>query len=129
MECSCNIDAGVDEPCEVLAAEWITACRRYHRCGECDKRIAPPEAYYQEVLRDDDGVVAYKTCEDCKSLRDNMMRDFFIQQVRETIADHIWDCAGQMPEECLAKLTPNAREWVCHKIEAAWAWWDAEMPE
>jgi hypothetical protein len=36
------------------------------------------------------------------------------------IEDAIVECEGQIPEKCIAKLTPAAREWVCGLIEKAW---------
>jgi len=131
MECSCDISVGLDGPCTVLAAEWSIA-RKPQKCQECSREIPPKEAYYRETIKDydmddDDMLITCKTCRDCMSLRDNMMRDFFIGKVRETISDHIWDCGGEMPEEYLAKLTPAARAWVCGQIEAAWAWDDEVM--
>jgi hypothetical protein len=36
------------------------------------------------------------------------------------IEDAIVECKGKIPEKCVARLRPAAREWVCGLIEKVW---------
>ena len=119
MECSCEISADVQVYSTILSERWIAA-RKTHVCGECSERISPGEKYYKEHGLDDARVFTHKTCADCISIRANLCSDYFYGQIREMVEEAIWDCEGQLPEKCIAKLTPGAREWVCDVIEDVW---------
>jgi hypothetical protein len=64
--------------------------------------------------------MTHKTCADCLSLRDNMCGDFYWGMIREMIEEAVFECDGKIPEKCVARLRPAAREWVCGLIEKVW---------
>ena len=120
MECSCSISANVDDYdySEIMLERWFTA-RKLYKCHECFRKIQKGEKYYKEVSLDDGYFSAHRTCSDCKSIRDHLMGDFYWGQIREMIQDYIYD-GNEIPEKCIAKLTPAAMDWVCEKIESTW---------
>lgn len=118
MECSCSINAGVDDPVELISVKWVTA-KSVHKCGECGKNMKPGEVYFRERYIFDEKFETCKTCHNCISIRRNLCGDWIYGQVRETISDAILD-GLEIPEKCIAKLTPAARAWVCELIETEW---------
>jgi hypothetical protein len=56
------------------------------------------------------------------SLRDYLVDDFYYGSLLELIEESIRDCDGELPERCIAKLTPAARAWVCGEIERCWCY-------
>ena len=119
MECSCSIGADVDDYSTVLDERWVNA-RTLHNCYECGRQIVPGENYYREKALDNGSVRTLKTCCDCKSIRENLVSDFYWGEVRELVSDAIYYCDGEIPERCISKLTPGARDWICERIEACW---------
>lgn len=118
MECSCQINVGVDDECEMLSAKW-TRSRSLHKCGECGLKIKPGAEYLRERTIYDGHFNTYKTCVDCLSIRQNLCGDWIYTAVRETVSDAIAD-GLEIPEKCIARLTPAARAWVCELIEEEW---------
>ena len=103
--------------------------RKEHKCNECHRIIKPGEEYeYVSGYWDGDFSV-YKTCSDCLSIRNEFFCEgYFYEMVWEYLGEHINEVSGEIPESCLAALTPIAREKVCELIETAW-WEDKQCPE
>lgn len=119
MECSCQIDAGVDDCVEVLSEKYTTS--RFNRtCEECGRKIPIGEIHVREIYEYDGEYATHRTCDDCMSIRKNMVESFYYGQIREMVSEEIEYCGGEIPESCISKLTPHAREWVCGEIEKAW---------
>jgi hypothetical protein len=119
MDCSCSFSADVDGFCEMLDYRWVTA-RKPHDCHECGRKVVNGERYYREKTVYDGDIETHKTCADCKSIRDNLVADFFWGEVLDLVLESIRETGGEIPEKCIAKLTPAARAWVCARIEAQW---------
>lgn len=125
MECTCVIDPdiGGSEYIE-LKSKWTTAVRTF-RCCECKRKMPAGKRHWLDVMKteeDDlslDDIDIFRTCVDCKSVRDNIFCNFYFKMLWEMIDNHL-DDGDSIPEECIAKLTPKAMEMVCEAIEEHW---------
>jgi hypothetical protein len=119
MGCSCIIDVDVDDLSEILFEEVVNA-RKEHCCHECFTTIKQGDEYYKEKSLYNGHISIHKTCMDCKSIRDNLVGSFYWGEIMEAVRDGIHDSGGEVPEDCLSKLTPKARERICGVIESTW---------
>ena len=104
MECSCQISATVAEPSEILKEgmgefsvplpEYCVYCSG-QGCGACKGK--------GEVIRRIH--VPWTTIKEVYA--------------KASIQEYIED-GNEIPEKCIARLTPGAREWVCGIIEDVW---------
>ena len=130
MDCSCNINtsaADIDGP----AFESIKTpkARKPYRCHECRRDILPGELYERYTGLWDGRIDTYKTCTDCLSVRRQMFTNgFFFGMIWDDVHDHI-DYTGTLPEDCLAKMTPRAREKCCNILESLWDNIDYDMED
>jgi len=117
VECSCTID--IDHDCgSSCCKERIRTARKKHRCGECLKDINPGDKY-EYVSGIWDGVPhSYKTCLDCKSVRDVFFDGWSYTQIWDDFHDNF--DPDSIPEKCIAALIPTARDKVCQWIEDSW---------
>jgi len=117
MDCSCTIDIDHDGGPDCYKEKIVTAMKK-HKCGECLKEILPGEGYeYVSGIWDGDPE-SYKTCLDCKSIRDTFFGSWTYTSVWEDFRDNfMWE---DIPEACIAGLTPGARSRVCEFIETGW---------
>ena len=119
MDCSCSISIDHDGELSCFK-EKIRTARKKHRCGECFGDITPGEQYeYVSGIWDGEPIV-YKTCLDCKSLRDVFFDSWTYTQVWDDFFDNFYP--DDIPEKCLATLTPLARAKVCEWIEESEEW-------
>ena len=130
MECSCSIDGyGDDEQyydCDTAILAWH-CLQSFYICDECGKkfkegdRFECAKCFYENP---DDGepeeLNIHVTCLDCLSLRENFFRSWSYGMTWDDFRIHAEECNGQLPEKCIAKLTPMAREKVCEIIEKCW---------
>ena len=72
MECA-TVSCDIDE-CSLLLRSRTPKARFPHRCNECKRIISPGETYLVEVIKFDGTVETWKTCSDCKSIRDNFFK-------------------------------------------------------
>lgn len=122
MECSCEIDVDCSEgdPIQCHSSERRTA-RKHHKCNECYRQVAPGEQYEEVKFLCEGSWFRHKTCSDCLSLREQFVpHSFYYECVRSEIEEFINAEQGDIPESCIADLTPAARAFVCEKIEATW---------
>lgn len=118
MECSCSISIDHDGGPSCYK-EKIRTARKKHRCGECLGDINTGEQYeYISGIWDGGLAAEYKTCLDCKSLRDVFFDSWTYTQVWEDFFDNF--DPDDIPEKCLAALIPLARAKVCEWIENNW---------
>lgn len=69
----------------------------------------------------------FKTCVDCLSIRTEFFCDGFLYEgMKEALVEHLQNMDGNVDEDCLAELTPNARAFVCNIIEDIWQDFDEE---
>lgn len=117
MECSCSISIDHDggPSCH---KEIIRTARKEHKCCECYKKIVPGEQYEYISGIWDGEPAAYKTCLDCKSLRDVFFSDWIYTQVWDDFFNNFYP--DDIPEKCMASLTKATRERVCKWIEKSW---------
>ena len=118
MECAC-ISANIDEEAETLLAKQRTA-KKQHTCHECGVQIKPGDQYWYDHIVFEGMHDRFKTCLDCKSVRDHLLCDFYFTMVWETIGEHIEEYSEEMPWAKISRLTPAARAKVCDMIEAVW---------
>ena len=117
MECSCEISIDHDGG-PSCCKELIRTARKQHGCCECYRDILPGEQYEYISGIWDGHPESYKTCLDCQSLR----KVFFDSWQYTTIWDDFYESyrGADVPETCVAALTPAARARVCKMIELDW---------
>jgi len=119
MDCTCNIDIDHDGGPD-CHSEKIVKAKQGHRCYECLKDIKPGDKYEYTSGKWDGCFLVYKTCLDCRSLRNQFFSSFTYTMIWDDFDDYLGDCNAEIPEDCIAELTPVAREKVCEKIESYW---------
>jgi hypothetical protein len=130
MECSCTVDVDYTGDGPVCHKTGIRTARKKHRCIECGKTIIPGEKYEHVWGVWDSEPSTYKTCLDCKSLRDVFFDGFSYTQVWDdfynefesitNFYDEFRSITPDIPESCISALTPGARAKVCELIENSW---------
>ena len=116
MSCSCAItidhDGGPD-----VCTESLRVARKVHKCCECHREIKPGETYEHVRGLWDGYWSTYKTCADCKSVRDAL----FCSWSYETLWDDVRETLWQPPSsECMIALTKPARDKICDIVESYW---------
>lgn len=115
MACSCintDYDSNV-----FLYQEKDRKAQKQHVCFECKRIIQPGELYRKESGKWPDGFGTYKTCQDCMSIRNEFFCSWIFGQVRDLFIEELeWDL-GFASEDCINRLTKNAKEWVLGQIE------------
>jgi hypothetical protein len=120
---TCQIDIDACDAGEYRPAVFVATdrkARKIHRCHECYRDILPGETYREERGLWDGEWSTWKTCADCLSVRDVMFSQYQYGELWEDVAAYVDDVRGNVPEDCLAALTPAARQKVCALIEDAW---------
>ncbi len=119
MKCACTINIDYDGESS-FHKQKIQTARKKHRCYECLKDIQPGEKYeYVSGVWDGD-LLVYKTCLDCKSIRDTFFDSWIYTNVWDNFQDEFGYYDSIVPESCIAELTPGARARVCEYIENNW---------
>jgi hypothetical protein len=62
----------------------------------------------------------HKTCADCLSVRSSFFKSWYYERLWEDVSEYLHECYYQVPEKCIAALTPAARAKVCELIEKHW---------
>ena len=121
MTCEVCIDNyAVDGGRPAVFTEHDRQARKAHRCCECRREILPGEAYREERGLWDGEWWVFKTCGDCLSVRDAMACQYQYGELWADVADFVNDVRGDVPEDCLAAITPRARGRLCALIEEIW---------
>jgi hypothetical protein len=116
MECS-TVYCDGDEYCIILN-ETRRKARKTHKCTECRREILRGEKYLDERILFEGTVETYKTCDDCKSIRDHFFTDGWMYgEIRYMLREHISYSEGDVSESCISGLTPGAQAVVCDLIE------------
>lgn len=118
MECSCSIECESDGYSQFHNDKMVTA-KKEHKCTECRGIIKPGDKYEKATGKFDGEFYSYKTCPDCISLRGLFDRWCYLA-IRESITEYVSEVYAQVPEKCIAALTPGARAFVCGVIEDYW---------
>ena len=123
MDCSCEIDAsdcGDYEPCAFINEKSHVA-RKPHRCSECRRTIAPGERYQYISGKWGGSLDVFKVCSDCEQARAVFFTNGYpLGAIWDEISSLVYDTNGDIPEACISRLTPRAREKVCEWVEDAW---------
>ena len=120
MECSYNIEIDIDGSPDLYTKKIVTA-RKEHKCYECGRVVITGEQYESVRGKWEGDFETYKTCTDCLSLRDTFFNDGWgFGDIWWDFSDTLNDWDYDVPESCIAALTPAAREKVCQIIEDGW---------
>jgi len=94
-------------------------------CCECQKTIQIGEMFRREKTELlNSRTFTRTTCMDCISIRDTFFCEgWYYGEIHKSLREHISKVDGEIPEECIAILTPKAREAVCKMIEQYWNTW------
>lgn len=125
MECSCEIICDIDESVVVLF-DKIVKSRKQHKCHECYRIIEKGEKYRSEKYVFEGKIDKHNTCLDCNSIREQFFSSFFYGDIRDMVCDFVAEVDGEIPEKCILKLTPDARDFVLELMEARWEWLDED---
>jgi hypothetical protein len=124
MECTCSISIDSDEGPSCYKQK-IRKARKTHRCHECFKDILPGEKYENISGIWDGDPSSYKTCLDCKSLRDVFFQSWACTAMWDDFRENF--NMDSIPEKCLAALTPVTRARVCELIENDWELYEEDF--
>ena len=128
MDCSCAINIDIDEG-PAFESQKTCKSRKPHRCDECSREISQGELYERYTGMWDGTIRTYKTCTDCLTVRTRMFPNGFIfMSLWDDVGIHIEE-TGTLPEDCLASLTPRAREKCCAILESLWDDIDYDMED
>ena len=125
MQCSCEINRySGDDNYDELEIKMVTHKTKLIsiKCGECDKEIKFGEQYEWYRGEYDGNRYTHHTCIDCLSLRNYFFGEWTFERLWEDFNQHMDDCEWQVPEDCLAKVTPATRAIICENIESEWSW-------
>jgi len=114
--CAC-VTVDVDSQAEFHAAEHRRAGKE-HKCSECGRTIGIREEYEHVSGMWDGDFSRFKTCLDCLSIRNAFFCDGFnFEMLRDDLWEHVWDTQGEIPEDCISRLTREAQGIVCDMIQ------------
>ena len=117
-ECGCvGLDSGDYDSCTVYN-EKDRKARKPHKCLECGRIIEPGEIYIYGSGIFDHAPFNHATCADCQSV----IKEFFcggreFGTVWEHVCEHINARSGEIPSDCLGRLTKNAQLRFVEKID------------
>ncbi len=119
--CAC-IDIDISDCHSDFHRQETRTARKAHKCCSCGGTILPNKKYEHVTGKWDGRIDTFKTCSDCLSLRDAFMCGgwFYGPDLITSILEHIQEAEGAISSDCIASLTPGAREMVCEAVEAAW---------
>lgn len=111
--CICLMD---DDPGPSLHREALPTARKPHRCGECRRKIQRGERYERVSGVWEGGWSTFKTCLDCRSVRDELFDCGFVYE-------QLWIDVEELLEDVsvasLDAMTLRGRERVC-RILGVW---------
>ena len=117
MSCSCSIDA-YDEGCSTdFMREETPVARKSYKCCECQREIVKGEKYERVVGKWEGDFATFKTCMDCASIRDAFFCSFSFSRMFEDLREEIDYANGNLSQDCIAKLTPRAKDMVLEMID------------
>lgn len=129
MECSCLVDVDTSEVSQESFKAFRVISKTTHKCFECGRKIPPGEEYLVEAVKWElnNGETErdrFKTCDDCKSLRDTLCCSWSYGSVLDDIFYALEDIPDDLfPWLSFAKLTPAARDYIFNIIEG---WWEEQ---
>jgi len=122
MGCSCvYIQTGVGE---IATFHHITnpIARVEHTCDECGGTINPGDHYERSVGKWGDDFNTFTTCPVCLEVRNAFFcGGYYYGMIWEDLCLHLRELDGTVPD-CIADMTPAARDKVCEQIEDIWAY-------
>ncbi len=119
MKCLCAVECDYNDEGSSSHYSKMRVAVNEHRCTECRRSIKPGEEYEYVFGVWDSGQDSFKTCIDCKSVRDTFFDLFAYTQIWDYCQDEFGN-DYEIPESCISELTPGARERVCDLIEDGW---------
>jgi len=116
--CSCIYVDNYDQP-EFIYEETRKA-RKEHNCCECGRIISRGEKY-EHTTGKWDRIDTFKTCIDCLSIRNAFFcAGWGYTMIQSDLWEHLLEMNGDISGDCIAELTPGARDMVCDMIEEIW---------
>ena len=118
MECDCTVFADVENQNTHMFSEAESRkARKEHKCSECGRIIITGEQYIYDSGVWEGEVGTYKTCQDCKSIRDVFFRDgWYFTMLWEELNNHLWE-VDEVSASCMLGLTKDARDKVCDILD------------
>jgi len=120
MNCSCNAIGYMEE-----SEDWHWGVRHIkhagkdHICGECSVQIKKGQEYYYHTCFGEGTARNYKVCVDCQGIIEHFFSNgWWFGQIwddLESYLDNAWH--GDLPSDCISKLSPAARARVCDFLQ------------
>ena len=117
-KCSCVFDPDLDcVDTEKITSKHQTNKTRYRECSECGK---PTKSFLYEFVRFDGHKERFNTCPTCENIRNVLCCSWFYGNVLDNVRDSINENNCGVSEDCIIKLTPEARDVIFEMIETCW---------
>lgn len=124
MECSCEIDVGIDDDGSEFTSTKMLKAKKDHKCYECRGVIKKGDRYEKTSGVWDGTFDTFKVCLDCLSLRKEFFRGgYYYGRIWEDFETHVDAVGAEISEKCLSNMTHVARGRACDIIQA---WWDED---
>lgn len=123
MDCACEIDYGGDfEPWHVVDYKKDAKALTVIKCDDCRRKINLGEKYERWYGILDGEHIIHRCCPDCSSTAEVIFDGAApLGGIWDEIYAHIYDvCNGEVPSECLLKLTAKSRSKMCDIIQSYW---------
>lgn len=132
MDCSCQINIDIDYyHYEEISCNQTTAANNF-KCCECNEIIPANDKHWVDIMKatweNPPKIDIFRTCIDCMSVRNEIFCDFQFESMWELLYDYLAD-DGLIPESCIVKLTPKARDTIYNAIEEVWKHFEDEDDE
>jgi hypothetical protein len=116
--CSWQLDTGgVEEVVVIPLSDNIRKARKEYICEECNIPINIRDTYSHEVYIVEGEIMQHRMCMVCRNIRDVLFCSWCYGLLMDDLRTEIVDGIDGIPEDLIAKLTPEARAKVCDMIE------------
>lgn len=113
----CDVCIGIDDydPADFYSDKMRTA-RKQHRCCECGRVIEVGEHYQHVAGAWDRKVSTYKTCQQCKEIRESFAcgEGFLFTTLWDDMQEYAFPVMT-LSSECFTQLTAKAKEFCLAK--------------
>lgn len=100
--------------------ERMRRAKKSHICIECKSRIDAGEIYEYICGIWEGKFHQFKTCNTCRSIRETFFNLYVYGRVLSDFYDVFLEGEPLVPENCIIKLIPAAKEYVFKEIENQW---------
>lgn len=119
MDCS-SVHGSLDFDFDYEPSRIHIIAKKRWKCRECGVQMGVGQEHVFHSSVQNGSWFASRVCLDCQSMIDNLFEDWYSGSTWDDLAQHVWDCQGNISYEKVSKLTPVARARVCDMVEKSW---------